>query len=67
MKTDARGAAIERRGEPVHDAVWEYRSLTAELHADLTAHGVDGWELVSVVPGPHDPLTAVYYFKRRRL
>jgi hypothetical protein len=45
---------------------WEYRHTTADLDADLTQFGQDGWELVSVVPIPHDPTQAIYHFKRRR-
>lgn len=66
MKTDQRGAVIERRPEHSRAFQWEYRTATMDLDADLTQYGAEGWELVSVVPVAHDPMTAVYHFKRRR-
>lgn len=57
----------ERTGrKPYVGPQWEYRSRVMDLDADLAQYGQDGWELVSVVPIPHDPTQALYHFKRRR-
>ncbi len=45
---------------------WEYLARTMEAGAELAQYGEEGWELVSVVPIPHDPSQAVFHFKRRR-
>jgi len=45
---------------------WEYLSRTMEAGAELAQFGEEGWELVSVIPIPHDPSQAVFHFKRRR-
>lgn len=45
---------------------WDYRSRVMAADADLLQFGEEGWELVSVVPIPHDPGQAVFHFKRRR-
>lgn len=68
MKTDQRGAVLDRGPEPpqAQRAQWEYRSGVMELGADLSQYGVEGWELVSVTPVPHDPGSAAYHFKRKR-
>lgn len=45
---------------------WEYASVPVLSHAAkqiLDSWGVDGWELVNVVPGPN-PDSLVAYFKR---
>ncbi len=45
---------------------WEYMTGPLLIHntkAILDAFGADGWELVSVVPGPN-PESLVAYFKR---
>lgn len=45
---------------------WEYASVPVLTHAAkeiLDTWGSDGWELVSVVPGPN-PTNLVAYFKR---
>lgn len=46
---------------------WEYASVPLLVHATkqiLDTWGEDGWELVSVVPGPGGPEQLVAYFKR---
>lgn len=45
---------------------WEYNQRTMDIEADLTQYGLDGWELVAVVPIPHDSMQAIFHFKRRR-
>jgi hypothetical protein len=58
----------ERDGEPV---LWEYRtafggSNSADAERELNVLGLEGWELVAVVP-PHDPSgQTVLYLKRVR-
>ena len=45
--------------------VWEYATIPLIVHnttAILNSWGVDGWELVQVVPGPEGGLVA--YLKR---
>jgi hypothetical protein len=43
---------------------WEYRSLLLPRLADLSQHGAEGWELVSVIAQPADQ--AAYYFRRKK-
>lgn len=45
---------------------WEYLSITNKLLDDdeLDEMGVDGWELIAVVPKKHEPREAIFYFKR---
>ncbi len=45
---------------------WEYATAPVLVHATkqiLDNWGADGWELVSIVPGPN-PQNVVAYFKR---
>lgn len=45
---------------------WEYATAPVLVHATkqiLDSWGTDGWELVSIVPGPN-PQNVVAYFKR---
>ncbi len=45
---------------------WEYATAPVLVHATkqiLDSWGVDGWELVAIVPGPN-PQNVVAYFKR---
>lgn len=45
---------------------WEYATAPVLVHATkqiLDTWGADGWELVSIVPGPN-PQSMVAYFKR---
>jgi hypothetical protein len=67
MRVDSRAAIIERRSEASRAPQWEYRAARMDLDADLGQFGAEGWELVAVVPVPHDPMTAMYHFKRRRI
>ena len=46
---------------------WEYATiplLTHNTKAILDSWGVDGWELVTVLPGPGGPEQLVAYLKR---
>lgn len=43
-------------------AKWEYKSLLLSRTADLNRMGLEGWELISVIPQPGDQ--AVFYFRR---
>ncbi len=46
---------------------WEYATIPLLVHntkAILDSWGVDGWELVTVLPGPHDAEQLVAYLKR---
>lgn len=45
---------------------WEYATAPVLIHATqqiLNNWGLDGWELVQIVPGPN-PENVVAYFKR---
>ena len=45
---------------------WEYQTVALLSHATkqiLDNWGADGWELVSIIPGPN-PQNLVAYFKR---
>lgn len=50
---------------PLRDPGWQYRSVQKPAGAALDEYGVDGWELVSVVPNLIDPAMVICYFKRR--
>ncbi|MGY1639525.1 hypothetical protein ACI782_00125 [Geodermatophilus sp. SYSU D00703] len=46
---------------------WEYATIPLLIHntkAILDSWGVDGWELVTVLPGPGGPEQPVAYLKR---
>jgi hypothetical protein len=46
---------------------WEYLTAPLLIHntkAILDNFGSEGWELVSVIPGPNNPEQLVAYFKR---
>jgi hypothetical protein len=46
---------------------WEYATIPLLIHntkAILDSWGVDGWELVTVLPGPGGPDQPVAYLKR---
>ena len=46
---------------------WEYATIPLLIHntkAILDSWGVDGWELVTVLPGPRAPTSSVAYLKR---
>ncbi|MDY2941091.1 MAG: DUF4177 domain-containing protein [Varibaculum sp.] len=46
---------------------WEYATAPLLIHntkAILDNWGSDGWELVTVLPGPNGPENLVAYFKR---
>ena len=46
---------------------WEYATIPLLIHntkAILDSWGVDGWELVTVLPGPGGPEQLVAYLKR---
>jgi hypothetical protein len=46
---------------------WEYATIPLLIHntkAILDSWGVDGWELVTVLPGPTGPEQPVAYLKR---
>ena len=46
---------------------WEYATVPLLIHATkqiLDNWGQDGWELVTVLPGPGGPADLVAYFKR---
>ena len=48
---------------------WEYSTVPLLVHATkqiLDQWGADGWELVQVVPGPHNPEQLVAYLKREK-
>lgn len=48
---------------------WEYATVPLLVHATkqiLDNWGQDGWELVTVLPGPGGPDQLVAYFKRPR-
>ena len=48
---------------------WEYATVPVLVHATkqiLDNWGIDGWELVQVVPGPN-PENLVAYFKRAKV
>jgi hypothetical protein len=66
VKLDTRSAVINRRPETSRLMQWEYRTAIMDPGADLGQFGAEGWELVAVVAVPLDPMTATYYFKRRR-
>ena len=66
MRTDQRGAVVVRREDPRPAPSWEYKQRTMEIDADLTQWGDDGWECYAIIALPHDPISAVYHFKRRR-
>lgn len=45
---------------------WEYATVPVLVHSTkqiLDNWGIDGWELVQIVPGPN-PTNVVAYFKR---
>ena len=47
---------------------WEYATIPLLIHntkAILDSWGVDGWELVTVLPGPGGADQPVAYLKRR--
>ena len=69
MRTDSRGAVIDRRNETPQvprQPQWEDRVAVMELDADLGQFYTEGWELVTEVPVHHDPMMAVFRFRRRR-
>jgi uncharacterized protein DUF4177 len=46
---------------------WEYLTAPLLIHntkAILDNFGAEGWELVTVIPGPTNPEQLVAYFKR---
>jgi hypothetical protein len=63
-KPEARKPEMEIR---VEYGRWQYKSAVMAVNSDPTEpFGEQGWELVSVVPLPHDPSQACFHFKRRR-
>ncbi|MBD3689547.1 DUF4177 domain-containing protein [Nanchangia anserum] len=48
---------------------WEYATIPLLTHNTkqiLDTWGEDGWELVTVIPGPNGPENLVAYLKRKR-
>jgi hypothetical protein len=66
-----RGDACRARASPRYGlamAKWEYATVPLLVHATkqiLDNWGEDGWELVTVIPGPN-PEQLVAYMKRER-
>jgi hypothetical protein len=55
--------------QPTSRRTWEYATVPLISHVTkqiLDNWGEDGWELVSVIPGPN-PEQLVAYFKRERV
>jgi hypothetical protein len=65
--TGARGcASVAAMSEPAR-VRWEYATIPLLIHntkAILDSWGVDGWELVTVLPGPAGAEQPVAYLKR---
>lgn len=61
------GLRVEGMSQPTR-RTWEYATVPLISHVTkqiLDTWGEDGWELVSVIPGPN-PEQLVAYFKRER-
>ena len=59
-------ASVAVMSEPVRRS-WEYATIPLLIHntkAILDSWGVDGWELVTVLPGPGGTDQLVAYLKR---
>jgi hypothetical protein len=59
-------ASVPGMSEPVRRK-WEYATIPLLIHntkAILDSWGVDGWELVTVLPGPAGAENLVAYLKR---
>jgi hypothetical protein len=60
------GASVHAMSEPARRR-WEYATIPLLIHntkAILDSWGVDGWELVTVLPGPGGSDQLVAYLKR---